>query len=153
MCLKVLCQCPLRMCTAYFWRLDSNRCWKAGTVHLFNEWFSFWVHYEVMMHHKVTLVCPVDMQEQPFCENQAIKRHNVWAWLQSSYTFRSWLQVLLLHTDIREVRRSKKTFVILATYTGMWTAEKKELLEGYYSTSDTRYTVSYNFANVATLCK
>lgn len=64
-------------------------------------------------------------KSNPFCENQAIKNCNVCSWLQSSYSFHSWLQVLLLHADTREVRRSKKTFLILATYTGKWRAGKK----------------------------
>lgn len=154
MCLKVLCQYPLRMCIAYFRHvLIVIGAEKQGLFIFLMSGFpsectmKLWC--TIKWHWYALWTC----KSNPFCENQAIKRHNVWAWLQSTYSFRSRMQVLLPHTDIREVRRSKRTFLILATYAGMWTAEKKEPLQGYYSTSHTGYAFSHHSANVATRCK
>lgn len=114
MCLKLLCQYPLRMCIAYFRHvLIVIGAEKQGLFIFLMSGFpsectmKLWC--TIKWHWYALWTC----KSNPFCENQAIRRHNVWAWLQSTYSFRSRMQVLLPHTDIREVRRSKKTFLIL----------------------------------------
>lgn len=79
MCLKVLCQYPLRMCIAYFRHVlivigavkqalfiflmsgfpseCAMKLWCTMTWH----WYALWT-----------------CKSNPFCENQAIKRRNVW---------------------------------------------------------------------------
>lgn len=114
MCLKVLCQYPLRMCIAYFRHvLIVIGAEKQGLFIFLMSGFPSECTMKLWCTIKWHWYAPWTCKSNPFCENQAIKRHNVWAWLQSTYSFRSRMQVLLPHTDIREVRRSKKTFLIL----------------------------------------